>query len=103
MSIFRLCVSVMRSVSAMRVASSLTPAFSASFSAVTAAPSTSWATLNCSSNGPAAFPSMTISDSLVVGGIKRHNVEVRGAPGGNNEEPLPERRPVERFVGGDDK
>ena len=26
-----------------------------------------------------------------------------GAPGGNNEEPLPERRPVERFVGGDDK
>ena len=32
------------------------------------------------------------------------NVELTGgAPGGNNEEPLPERRPVERFVGGDDK
>jgi len=33
-----------------------------------------------------------------------HNVELTGgAPGIDNEEPLPERRPVERFVGGDDK
>ena len=32
------------------------------------------------------------------------NVELTGgAPGIDNEEPLPERRPVERFVGGDDK
>jgi len=33
-----------------------------------------------------------------------HNVELTGgAPGIDKEEPLPERRPVERFVGGDDK